>query len=76
MAWCRPSQAWSTANTSDVRPIRPDDYCTWRVEADYDPEAKCPWWLQMLDDVFADKTEDERGKTVLRDSGASRRRPD
>jgi len=50
--------------THRVRPACPDDYCTWRVEVEYDPAATCPWWLQMLDDVFADKTEDERGKTI------------
>ena len=50
--------------TGEIRPIRPDDFCTWRVETEYDPTAKCPWWLMMLDDVFADRPEDERGKTI------------
>jgi P4 family phage/plasmid primase-like protien len=50
--------------TGEVRKIRADDYCTWRVEAEYDPTAKCPWWLMMLNDVFADRPEDERGKTI------------
>jgi hypothetical protein len=51
--------------TGVVRPMLPEDYCTWRVEADYDPTAKCPWWLQMLEDVFADRDpKKEREATI------------
>jgi phage/plasmid-associated DNA primase len=50
--------------TGLTRPMRADDYCTWRIEADYDPAAKCPWWLQMLQDVFADRTAQERADTI------------
>ena len=50
--------------TGECRPMRPDDYCTWRIEADYDPTAVCPWWLQMLEDVFADRSAEERADTI------------
>jgi P4 family phage/plasmid primase-like protien len=51
--------------TGEVRPMRPDDYCTWRIEVEYDKDAECKWWLQMLDDVFADRTEGERAATIM-----------
>jgi P4 family phage/plasmid primase-like protien len=50
--------------TGAIRPMLPADYCTWRVEAEYDPTAKCPWWLQMLEDVFADREPKERAATT------------
>jgi P4 family phage/plasmid primase-like protien len=50
--------------TFEVRPIQPDDYCTWMIDAEYDPAATCPWWLQMLADVFADRTEEVRTATI------------
>jgi len=50
--------------TLEVRPIRPEDYCTWRVEAEYDPAATCPWWLTMLNDVFADQPDEERADII------------
>jgi P4 family phage/plasmid primase-like protien len=48
-----------------VRPMRPDDYCTWRIEAEYDKEARCPWWLQMLEDCFSDRPDEERAGTIM-----------
>jgi hypothetical protein len=50
--------------TGIIRPIQPDDYCTWRIETEYSPDAKCPWWLQMLEDVFADRDPNERAATI------------
>jgi P4 family phage/plasmid primase-like protien len=50
--------------TLEVRPIRPDDHCTWRIETEYDPKATCPWWLQMLEDVFADRSEGEKAGII------------
>ena len=50
--------------TGVVRPMHPEDYCTWRIDVDYDPTAECPWWLQMLDDVFADRDPKERAATI------------
>ncbi len=50
--------------TLKIRPMRPDDYCTWRVEAEYDEHATCPWWLQMLEDCFEDRSKEERDGTI------------
>jgi phage/plasmid-associated DNA primase len=50
--------------TLKVRPAERNDFCTWRVEAEYDPDAKCPHWLQMLEDVFADRPLEERAATI------------
>jgi P4 family phage/plasmid primase-like protien len=50
--------------TGEVRQMRPDDYCTWRIEAEYDEHAKCKWWLQMLEDCFADRSKEERDATI------------
>jgi D5 N terminal like len=50
--------------TGVVRPMHPEDYCAWRIDVDYDPTAECPWWLQMLDDVFADRDPKERAATI------------
>jgi P4 family phage/plasmid primase-like protien len=50
--------------TGEVRPMRRDDYATWRIEAEYDPKATCPFWLQVLEDVFADRSKDERVATI------------
>jgi phage/plasmid-associated DNA primase len=60
--------------TGEVRPMLPTDYCTWRIETAYDPEAKCPWWLTMLEDVFADRTEEERAATISMMPGGSKTR--
>jgi phage/plasmid-associated DNA primase len=51
--------------TGDVTPTRPDHYVTWRIEADYDPTAACPWWLQMLEDCFEDRSSEDRAATIL-----------
>ena len=50
--------------TGAVRPIRPDDYCTWMIDTEYDPHADCPWWLTMLDDMFSDRVPEEREATI------------
>lgn len=50
--------------TGDCRPIRPDDFCTWRVAPTVEPEATCPWWLVMLDDAFADRSAEDRRQEV------------
>lgn len=41
--------------TLALTPAQPSHYCTWRVEADYDPSAACPTWDLMLGDTFADR---------------------
>jgi phage/plasmid-associated DNA primase len=38
--------------TMQIRPLQPEDYATRRVEAEYEPKARCPWWLKMLKDMF------------------------
>ena len=41
--------------TGELKPAAPEHHCTWRIDVDYDPAARCPLWLQMLDDAFADR---------------------
>ncbi|SDJ91584.1 D5 N terminal like [Bradyrhizobium sp. Rc2d] len=50
--------------TGELEPARPDHFCTWRVEVDFDPQAKCPWWEIMIADMFGDKPADERDALV------------
>jgi P4 family phage/plasmid primase-like protien len=42
-------------DTMEIRPLKPEDYATHRVECDYDPKAKCPLWLQFLADCLPNK---------------------
>jgi putative DNA primase/helicase len=51
--------------TGEVRSTRPDDYCTWRIPFKYDQAAECPDWLQMLNDTFADRDDQEKADTIL-----------
>jgi P4 family phage/plasmid primase-like protien len=52
-----------------LTPARPDHYCTWRVEADFDPAATCPIWALMLGDTFSDRPSQVRADlcTVLQE---------
>lgn len=50
--------------TGELEQARPDHYCTWRVEVDYQPDAKCPWWETMIADMFGDKPADEQRDLV------------
>jgi len=43
--------------TMQIGPLKPEHYVTRRVESEYDPEAKCPWWLRMLADTFPEDQE-------------------
>ncbi|MHC2618250.1 hypothetical protein ACVIW2_000282 [Bradyrhizobium huanghuaihaiense] len=45
--------------TGVLEAARPDHYCTWRFEVDYDPAATCPWWETMVADMFGDRDEAE-----------------
>jgi P4 family phage/plasmid primase-like protien len=38
--------------TGELEPARPDHFCTWRINCDYDPNATCPWWETYLNDLF------------------------
>jgi hypothetical protein len=48
--------------TLDLTPPEPGNYCTWRVECDYVPSAKCPWWEVMISDFFGDRDETQRAR--------------
>ncbi|MGY3278156.1 hypothetical protein [Bradyrhizobium sp. S3.7.6] len=50
--------------TGTLEPARPDHFCTWRVEVDYDPSATCPWWQTMISDMFGDKDDGEQADLV------------
>lgn len=51
--------------TLQARPIRPDDYCTWRIDIEYDPMAECPAWLQVLSDTFSDRDDEEKDGIIM-----------
>jgi phage/plasmid-associated DNA primase len=50
--------------TLTLEPARPEHFATWRIECDYDPDAKAPWWEIMLNDFFSDRPEDVRAATI------------
>jgi phage/plasmid-associated DNA primase len=50
--------------TDVVITAKPEHFVTWRIECNYDPTATCPWWLQMLEDCFADRSDEERAKLI------------
>jgi hypothetical protein len=50
--------------TLTIEPIRKQHYCTWRMNIDYDPDAKCPHWGQLLADAFSDRTEQDRATYI------------
>lgn len=55
---CVPTQSGLVDPRSGlVKLSQVDHYCTWRVPFVYDPAATCPLWLQMLADVFADRSD-------------------
>ena len=55
--------------TLTVEPYKKEHYATWRLDLDYDPDAKCPLWLELLGDYFSDKPAEEREPliTLLQD---------
>jgi hypothetical protein len=50
--------------TGALEPARPDHFCTWRVEVDYDPAVACPWWETMIADLFGDREAAERAALI------------
>jgi phage/plasmid-associated DNA primase len=50
--------------TGELEPARPDHFCTWRVEAEFDPAAQCPWWETMIADIFGDRESVEQAALV------------
>jgi P4 family phage/plasmid primase-like protien len=51
-------------HTGKLEPARPDHFCTWRVEVDYDPAAACKWWETMIADIFGDRDPTEQAALV------------
>ena len=51
--------------TLKLEPYRMEHYATWRLDLDYDPDAKCPLWLELLDDYFVEKSKKEREQLVV-----------
>ncbi|MDF9792225.1 UNVERIFIED_ORG: hypothetical protein M2438_002683 [Methylobacterium sp. SuP10 SLI 274] len=50
--------------TLTIEPARPEHYCTWLVDAEYDPTATCPLWEEMISDTFGDRPTEIRASTV------------
>ena len=50
--------------TGEVAPPHAGQWCTWRVPFEYDPDAACPYWLQLLEDAFADRPAEVRAEYV------------
>ncbi len=50
--------------TMTLEEAKPEHYCTWRVDVDFDPEVTCPWWEIMIADMFGDKPRDEQHALV------------
>ncbi|WP_375305100.1 DUF5906 domain-containing protein [Bradyrhizobium sp. A11] len=48
--------------TLAIRPLRKEDYATWRLEIEYDPNATCPLFEETLDSYFASESKDEGDK--------------
>ncbi|WLA79598.1 DNA-primase RepB domain-containing protein [Bradyrhizobium elkanii] len=46
--------------TGEITAPAPSHFTTWRIEHRYNPDATCRWWLQMLEDVFADRSPESR----------------
>jgi len=39
--------------TLTLEPLRKEHYCTCRLDIEYDPDATCPKWEQLLADTFS-----------------------
>ena len=50
--------------THELTAARAEHYATWCVDCEYVPDASCPIWLRMLDDAFADRTEEARTAVI------------
>jgi hypothetical protein len=50
--------------TRKITTASAQDFCTWRIDCEFDPTAKCPWWLTMLNDTFADREELSRAQHI------------
>jgi hypothetical protein len=45
-------------------PLKPEHFATWRLDLHYNAVATCPHWNQMLQDAFADKSDEDRKTTI------------
>ncbi|WP_456659568.1 hypothetical protein [Bradyrhizobium sp. JR3.5] len=50
--------------TGKLEAARPDHYCTWCIEVDYDPDATCRWWETMMTDMFGDRDPVEQAALI------------
>lgn len=44
--------------TGELIPLAPEHRVTRWIDCDYDPEARCPWWEQMLADAFPEQPDE------------------
>lgn len=44
--------------TRTATDLAPEHWCTKVIQCDYDPDARCPWWLTALADTFSKQAED------------------
>jgi P4 family phage/plasmid primase-like protien len=59
--------------TGELSPSRPEDFCTWRIECDYDPQADCTWWKTYVNDLFVgdDNVREENIRVIQEVLGAA-----
>jgi len=50
--------------TLTLEPLRKEHYCTCRLDIEYDPDATCPKWEQLLADTFSDRTGHDRATYI------------
>jgi len=50
--------------TLQFEPAKPSHHVTAHINCDYDANAVCPVWLEMLESTFADRDEKERVGTI------------
>ena len=51
-------------DTLELVAAMPEHFCTWHIPFDYEPDARCPLFDQMLQDMFADRDDDERAALI------------
>jgi hypothetical protein len=50
--------------TMAIQKLTKEHYATQTLDIDYDPDAKCPWWLKGLDAAFADRDDKTKEQTT------------
>jgi len=46
--------------TGKLEPAKPEHYTTWRIDYTYSPDAKCPLWIQTLQEILGERDDVER----------------